>query len=197
MIRPKIILASASPRRKELLASLLDNFGLKFKVIPANIHEKLPSNSVNPGKLACRLSMEKADFVAKKHKGIIIGADTIVVLNEKILGKPVNKSDARKMLTLLSGRSHYVYTGLSIVHNRQNKIYNTFEMTIVKFRKITSNEIEFYVNSGSPFDKAGSYGIQDDFGSTFVSAIKGDFFNVVGLPVVKTYLGLKKFIELG
>jgi len=197
MIHTKIILASASPRRKELLGSLLRNFGLSFEVIPAKIDEVLPKVSKNPARLVCGLSKHKADYIASRHDGVVIGADTIVVINNNVLGKPASKSEAKKMLNILSGNYHFVYTGLTISNIKQNKYYTAFERTKVIFRKLTGKEIEFYINTGSPFDKAGAYGIQDDFGSTFVSSINGDFFNVVGLPIVKTYLGLKRIINLG
>ena len=197
MVQTKIILASASPRRKELLGSLLRNFGLSFEVIPSEIEEILPEVSKYPAKLVRELSKHKADYIASMHDGVVIGADTIVVINNKLLGKPSSKSDARKMLNILSGNYHYVYTGITISDKKNNKYYTAYERTKVLFRKLTGREIEFYINSGSPFDKAGAYGIQDDFGSTFVSSISGDFFNVVGLPIVKTYLGLKKILNLG
>src|SRR4030095_1728561 len=170
-----IILASASPRRKFLLRMLLKNFGLNFEVIPANIAEYIPQKATNFGNLVCDLARLKAAKTASKHKGIIIGADTIVVYKGKILGKPVSKSDAMRMLGLLSGNEHKVYTGLIII----------------------DKEIRSYSYSGSPMDKAGAYGIQDDLGSTFVEKITGDYFNIVGLPVVKTYLGLNKLLGLG
>ncbi|HEY3251483.1 MAG TPA: Maf family protein [Ignavibacteria bacterium] len=191
----KIILASASPRRKELLGSLLKNFGLNFRVIPSDLDEILPDKFSRPGLLVCNLAKEKARFVAKKNDGIVIGADTIVILKGKILGKPVSKSDAKKMLSMLSGNFHFVYTGIALLG--ENKSYSAYEKTQVWFRQLQKKEIDYYVESGSPMDKAGAYGIQDDYGSTFVSKINGDFFNVVGLPILKTYLGLKRFLELG
>ena len=192
----KIILASASPRRKYLLGMLLNNFGLKFQVIPANIEEYTPKSGIRMGFFVQNLSLCKAKEVARNNKGIIIAADTMVVLGQKIMGKPENEVNAVKMLKSLSGKAHFVYTGISIIDSTKNKVYKTFEKTIVKFRNLNNSEIKFYVNSGSPMDKAGAYGIQDDFGSTFVEKINGDYFNVVGLPIVKTYLGLKKFLPL-
>jgi septum formation protein len=197
MSKYNIILASASPRRKELLKMLLGNFGLTFKIKPADIVETLPIRSSKPENIAVGFSEFKARETGKRNAGIIIGADTIVVLGNKILGKPVSEADAKKMLRMLSGRKHKVYTGISIFDSMKNKIYISFEKTYVTFRRINSKEIEHYINTGSPMDKAGAYGIQDDLGSTFVSRIEGDYFNVVGLPVVKTYLGLKKFIDFG
>jgi septum formation protein len=192
----KIILASASARRRQLLGMLLKNFGLKFVVIPANIVEYIPQKIGNFAKFVVDLAYQKAQNVAEKHAGIVLGADTIVVLNGKALGKPKNKPDACRMLKLLSGNQHKVYTGLVICDFSRGIIYKTCEVTKVKFRKLSSGEINFYVSGGSPMDKAGAYGIQDDLGSTFVERINGDYFNVVGLPVVKTYLGLNKIIKL-
>lgn len=175
---------------------LLGNFGLKFDVIPANIVEYTPKKGVKLDSFVENLALLKAKDIAERYKGIILGADTLVTLNNNVMGKPENKAKAVKMLQTLSGKSHKVYTGIAIVDSRKNKIYKTHEVTTVKFRKLNSKEINFYVNSGSPMDKAGAYGIQDDFGSTFVEKITGDYFNVVGLPVVKTYLGLKKFLGI-
>lgn len=194
--KKRIILASSSPRRKLLLNTLLKNFGLKFEVIPANIVEIIPKKVENFGVFAANLAEIKALEVSKRKNGIIIGADTIVVINGKILGKPENKANAVRMLKFLSGKVHKVYTGLVILDSISGSTYKTFEVTSVKFRKLSLKEIEFYVKGGSPMDKAGAYGIQDDLGSTFVEKITGDYFNIVGLPVLKTYEGLNKFINL-
>ncbi len=191
-----IILASSSPRRKLLLNALLKNFGLKFAVIPANIVENIPKKVENYGIFAQKLATHKAREVAKSKKGIIIAADTIVVIKNRILGKPENSAEAVSILKYLSGKEHKVYTGLVILDSVTGKFYRTYEVTKVKFRKLSLKEIEFYVKGGSPMDKAGSYGIQDDLGSTFVEKFTGDYFNVVGLPVLKTYTGLNKFINL-
>jgi len=197
MARNNIILASASPRRKELLEMLFRNFGLKFSVRPAQIEELLPEKSDMPQKIVSEFARQKALSSGKKYKGIIIGADTIVVLNKRILGKPQSDNDARNMLKMLSGKTHKVYTGVSIINSITKKNHTFFEETKVTFRKISIKEIDFYVGTGAALDKAGAYGIQDDLGSTFVSKIEGDYFNVVGLPVLKTYLGLKNFINFG
>lgn len=189
-----IILASASPRRKFLLGVLLKNFGLNFVVKPSNIAEYIPQKIENFGKFAEELAYQKALNTAETTKGLIVGADTIVVLNKRVLGKPSDKADAVKMLKRLSGKEHKVYTGLCIMDSKTGNVYRTYETTAVKFRKLSESEIRFYVSTGSPLDKAGAYGIQDDFSCTFVEKINGDYFNVVGLPVLKTYLGLKKMI---
>ena len=186
-----IILASSSPRRKALLRGLLKNFGLKFVVKPSNIVEYIPKKTVNFGKFAINLALEKAANIAISSSGIIIGADTIVVLNGKILGKPASSSDAIRMLKLLSNKVHTVYTGLAIIDTEKETIYRKYEATKVKFRELSEKEIKFYVRTSPPMDKAGAYGIQDDLGSTFVKKINGDYFNIVGLPILKTYLGLK------
>lgn len=189
----RIILASKSPRRRYLLKMLLGNFGLKFDAIPANIVEFYGDNVKNYGSLVIKLARQKAFKVYEKQQGTIIAADTIVVLHNKILGKPTTKDEAKRILKLLSGRTHKVYTGLSILSSNQS--YESYEVTNVSFRRLLDEEVDFYVNSGSPMDKAGAYGIQDDFGSTFIRKIDGDYFNVVGLPLLKTYIGLKKFIK--
>lgn len=191
----KIILASGSPRRKMLLNALLKKFGLKFVVIPANIEEYIPAKINDFGKFTADLAELKALEVAQNNNGLIIAADTIVVYKNKVLGKPGSKSEAKKMLNLLSGKKHNVFTGICIVDTEKNQYIKTYEKTEVSFRKLQNKEIEFYVNNGSPMDKAGSYGIQDDLGSTFVKNINGDYFNVVGLPVLKLYLNMSKFIK--
>ncbi|HWA07537.1 MAG TPA: Maf family protein [Ignavibacteria bacterium] len=192
----KIILASSSPRRKLLLNALLKNFGLKFDVIQANIVEYIPERVKNYGKFAADLAELKALEVAVNNDGLIIAADTIVVYKDRILGKPESSAGAVKMLKTLSGNQHKVYTGLVVFDTSSDKLYKSFEVTSVKFRKIPLREINFYVNTGSPMDKAGAYGIQDDFGSTFVEKISGDYFNVVGLPVFRLYSALTGFIKL-
>jgi septum formation protein len=193
---PDIILASASPRRKYLLDMLLSNFGLKFLVKPANIAEYFPLKIENIPDFVCNLALEKAKEVSKKYEGVVIGADTVVVYGQRILNKPDDSTGAAGMLRFLSGKTHKVITGVAIADTIRRKNYKIYETTAVTFRKLEKNEIDFYVSSGSSMDKAGAYGIQDDFGSTFVSKINGDYFNVVGLPIVKTYLVLKKVLGL-
>ncbi|RPI18799.1 MAG: septum formation protein Maf [Ignavibacteriae bacterium] len=194
-MKDRIILASSSPRREYLLNGVLKNFGLKFQIIPANIIE-----SVHPGKSFDKtvkdLAREKAEEVASRESGLIIAADTIVVLNNNVLGKPENEDDAKRILKLLRGNDHEVFTGIAFIDTKTNRIVEDFEVTKVRFRNMSDSEIDFYVKSGSPMDKAGAYGIQDDFGSTFVESINGDYFNIVGLPVVKTYLHLKELLNL-
>ena len=185
-----IFLASKSPRRKKLLKQL----NLKFKSVDLHFHEKI-NDGENPIFLVKRLSIEKLNKALLKIKnGIIITADTIVVIDNHILGKPKNKIDARRILKKLSGRTHNVYTGYSIYNSDNNKIITDFEKTLVTFRKLTNYEIDDYISTGSPMDKAGAYGIQDDFGAVFIEKINGCYYNVVGLPLAKVYHSLLRII---
>ncbi|MEK7818612.1 MAG: nucleoside triphosphate pyrophosphatase [Bacteroidota bacterium] len=187
----KFILASNSPRRKYLL----NQIGLKFKIHPSKISENVLKNET-PKENVLRLSLQKAIDVSKSYKDeIVIGADTIVVLNDKILGKPKSKNDAVKMLNRLSNNSHFVYTGFAFVDSKTKKSFTGFEKTKVTFRKLTTDEIKLYVSSGSPMDKAGAYGIQDDFGAVFIKKINGCYYNVVGLPLQNFFISLNKFIN--
>jgi septum formation protein len=193
----KIILASESPRRSYLLSGLLKNFGLKFIIKPANIEECIKNENISYGNYVKLLAKKKVDYISKFVDGIILGADTIVVYNKLVIGKPKNIRDAKNTLKMLSGNWHKVYTGIHIfdTSNRTNN-FSAVEITKVKFRALLDDEINYYVKSGSPLDKAGSYGIQDDFGCTFVEKIIGDYFNVVGLPLLKTYIGLIKILKV-
>ncbi len=187
----KIILASQSPRRKLLLTQL----GLKFDVIPSLTEEVITSN--NPTSIVQNLSFQKSFEVSKKvDNAYIIGADTIVVFENKILGKPRNTLDACTMLSMLSGKTHQVFTGVSIQKKMNGEIgnhYQFIEETNVTFSTLSDNEIHSYIKTGSPMDKAGAYGIQDDWGAVFVKEIKGDFYNVVGFPINRFYQEMKKF----
>ena len=186
----KIYLASSSPRRKKLM----EQIGLTFEVVKVNTPEKIKRNET-PIKMVERISLEKLEAAKKKiSSGIIITADTIVVFNKKILGKPKNKKDAYRILNLLSGNTHFVYTGFSIFNYKNLKTFSGYEKTSVKFRHIADDEIKAYVETGSPMDKAGAYGIQDDFGAVFVNKINGCYYNVVGLPLSKFYISLIKVI---
>lgn len=185
-----IYLASKSPRRKKLLNQL----NLKFKCIDLHFHENI-NDSEDPVFLVKRLSIEKLNqALLKIKKGIIITADTIVVIDNHILGKPKNKIDAKRILNKLSGRTHNVYTGYSIYNSDNNKVITEFEKTLVTFRKLTDYEIDDYISTGSPMDKAGAYGIQDDFGAVFIEKIDGCYHNVVGLPLAKVYHSLLRII---
>ncbi|MAT57152.1 MAG: septum formation protein Maf [Ignavibacteriae bacterium] len=182
-----LYLASKSPRRRKLIKLL--NF--PYKSFSVDVDENFLDGE-HPVKTVKRLSELKMNAAKRKvNKGIIITADTIVVLNHKILGKPNNKADAVKMLQLLSGKSHFVYTGFTVYNSVNNKQFSDYEKTKVTFRKLELSEIEKYVNSGSPLDKAGSYGIQDDYGALFVKKIEGCYYNVVGLPISKLNSKLK------
>lgn len=180
-----IILASASPRRKELLSVLFD----EFITDSSKVEEHIP-NCESIENIVMDLAKTKARDVAGRHtdKDIIIGADTIVYLENEILGKPKTKEEAKKMLRKLSNKTHDVLTGVCIVKNNCEKIFH--ERTRVTFCELTENEIDEYVKSGEPLDKAGSYGIQGK-GSKFVKGIEGDYFNVVGLPLHRLYEELK------
>jgi len=185
-----IYLASRSPRRRKLLKQL----GIKFKSFSVNLDEKI-NGGEKPVNLVKRLSIEKLELARKKIKsGLIITADTIVVLNNKIIGKPKNKKEAVQYLKLLSGKQHIVFTGFAVMNIPANKIIVDYEKTEVKFRILDDDEINDYVLSGSPLDKAGAYGIQDDFGAVFVEKINGCYYNVVGLPLTKLYQALRKLI---
>lgn len=182
-----LYLASKSPRRRKLLKLL----NIPFKSFSVDADENI-NDGEHPIKTVKRISELKMSFAEKKIKtGIIITADTIVVLNKKILGKPTDKKDAAKMLKMLSGKSHHVYTGFAILNLESKLQISDYERTKVTFRNLTSEEIENYVNGGSPSDKAGSYGIQDDYGALFVKKIDGCYYNVVGLPISKLYSRLK------
>ena len=175
----KLILASQSPRRRELLARM----GLDFTVISPRIDEDSFSDP-DPAALVRTLSREKALAVAKGQdpETLVIAADTVVVLDGQALGKPGDEAEAAAMLSALSGRSHAVYTGVTVCQG--SRADTEAECTQVTFRPLTGEEIRHYVATGEPMDKAGAYGIQG-FGSLLVEGIRGDYFNVVGLPVCR------------
>lgn len=180
-MKKKLILASASPRRVQLLKKIVKN----FKVIPSRLQESEIS-AKTPEAFAVKAAIAKAEDVASKHKNaIVIGADTIVVLGKKILGKPKNKKEAIAMLKSLAGRTHKVITGIAIIDSVTFEKYADYEVTKVKMKKVADKEIVNYVKTGKPMDKAGSYGIQE-IEEIFIQGIKGDYENVVGLPVRKT-----------
>jgi len=183
-----VYLASKSPRRRKLLKQI----GVKFKSFSVEINENIVDGE-HPVACVKRLASEKMEIARSKVKsGIIITADTIVVLDKKVIGKPQNKKEAEKFLSLLSGKTHTVYTGICVVNAQSNKKIVEVEKTRVDFRKIEKDEIKDYVGGGSPMDKAGAYGIQDDFGAVFVKKINGCYYNVVGLPLTKLYNSLRK-----
>ena len=175
----ELILASQSPRRKELLGL----FHIPFSVRVAQIDETMDREK-SPYDEVARLSREKALAVEPKATEAVVAADTVVVCDAKVLGKPHSPEEAREMLTLLSGRAHQVMTGLSVVCNGQ--MQTVTEVTDVHFRPLSPGEIEKYVATGEPMDKAGAYAIQGG-GAVFVQSISGDYYNVVGLPVCRLW----------
>lgn len=188
-----IVLASQSPRRKKLLRQL----NLSFSVEPSSCDELYNKNE-DPGNIVQNLALRKAKDVSQsKSSALVIGADTLVVFKGKILGKPGSEEEAKTMLSKLSGNCHSVLTGVALVKTGsegnilQEKTF--VEETKVYFGNLSREEIDIYVSEGSPMDKAGSYGIQDDWGAIFVKRIEGDYYNVVGLPLYALYRHLKQF----
>ena len=182
----KLILASQSPRRKELLGLL----GLAFEIkVPCADETMLPG--ADPAQQVAEVSRRKALATQAEKEDVIIAADTIVVCDGQILGKPRDREDACRMLKMLSGRAHQVMTGLTV--RQGDKMESCTEITQVYFRRLSNREIEDYVASGEPMDKAGAYGCQGR-ASLFVEKLEGDFFNVMGLPLCRLGLMLK---ELG
>ena len=176
-------LASKSPRRKKLLKQI----NINFKSFSVDLHEEILDGE-HPIQTVKRLSSHKMQLAEKKvKKGIILTADTIVVLDGKIIGKPKNKKDAERILKFLSGKTHFVYTGYAITNLSNNKKIIDYEKTSVTFYNLSAKMIKDYIETGSPMDKAGAYGIQDDFGAVFVKKINGCYYNVVGLPISKVY----------
>ena len=185
-----LILASRSPRRE----SILKQIGIDFEIIPSNICENAKLN-LGPRKFVQYWSEKKAKVISKKNKDkIVIGADTIVYFNEKILGKPKNKEESYKMLNNLSGKTHKVLTGVSIAYEEKNILRTFSQLTKVTVRDIPKNDILYYIDNYYTLDKAGSYGIQDWF-SIWIKKIDGCYYNVMGLPLskfYKNYLYVKK-----
>lgn len=198
----KIILASQSPRRKELLKQI----GLEFTVCPSHKEEVITSQ--NPADVVRELSLQKAEDIQNLLKErnemaqqgktdrddiLVIGADTIVVYRNEILGKPGDEKNAKQMLEMLSGHTHSVFTGVTLLYGEKKIIFA--EETKVTMCSMSKEEIEWYVNTGECSDKAGAYGIQG-YGARFISRIEGDYNNVVGLPVCRIYQEMKKAILL-
>ena len=183
----KIVLASQSPRRKELL----ERMGITdFEVIPAQ-GEEIATRTLTPDQLVEELSRRKCAEVAAARPGdLVIAADTLVAVNNRVLGKPVSEEDAARMLAALSGRLHMVYTGVTV--SRGSKTVTAHEMTSVRFRTLTQADIIRYIATGEPMDKAGAYGIQG-YGCTLVESISGDYYNVMGLPVCRLAKMLVRF----
>lgn len=185
----EILLASKSPRRKQILADA----GFKFEVITSKEVDEIIPNDISINKVAEYLSELKANAYKNDldDNQILISADTVVCLDDKILGKPTDNEDAFKMLSYLSGKEHKVITGVTICSS--NKKVSFSDTTIVKFKKLTENEINYYIKNYKPFDKAGSYGIQEWIGYIGITKIIGSYFNVMGLPIQKLYDELLKF----
>jgi septum formation protein len=181
------ILASASPRRQELLRSV----GLKFKTIPAHVNEKYRTGE-SPRQHVKRLAKDKALVIAGKYpEAWVLGADTIVVIDGFILGKPKNKVQARKMLRMLSGREHKVFTGFTIAHAAAEVYQTKVIQSAVRFKTISPAEMEWYIACDEPYDKAGGYAVQGK-GASFIQSIRGSYTNVIGLPLCEVFETLKK-----
>ena len=190
----KVILASASPRRQELIKLIFDS----VEILPADCDETLPGG-IGAREAVEYLSKIKNEASARltEKENLIISADTVVSVDDEILGKPVDKDDARRMITLLSGKVHQVYTGVTLSLNGKVKTFS--EKTDVEFFLLTEDEIEEYINSSEPYDKAGAYGIQGKAG-LLVKGINGDYYNVVGFPVARLKREIQEFLfseELG
>lgn len=174
-----MILASKSPRRKEIL----ENFGFNIKIITKEIEEISDKISV-PEKIK-DISYKKTKIISDEHgEEYVVGADTVVVVDNEILGKPKNEEDVYQMLKKLSGRSHQVITAFTIINKSKNLVLSDYDTTNVYFKDISEKEIKWYIETREPFDKAGSYGIQGK-GAIFIEKIEGDFFSVVGFPLGK------------
>ncbi len=184
----KVILASASPRRQELIKLIFES----VEILPADCDETLP-HGIGAGEAVEYLSKIKNEASAKltEKENLVISADTVVAVDDEILGKPIDKEDARRMISLLSGKVHQVYTGVTLSLNGKTKTFS--EKTDVEFFDLTENEIEEYINSSEPYDKAGAYGIQGKAG-LLVKGIKGDYYNVVGFPIARLKREIEDFI---
>jgi len=187
-----LVLASQSPRRQ----ALLRHVGFTFDVVVPNIDEDAVSTQMEPAEYVAHLATLKAQRGAALvlRPSIVIGSDTTVVLDGMVLNKPTDAADAVRMLTMLSGRTHTVYTGIALLDSRTMYCATAVRATLVTFRDLDAIEIQSYVDSGSPLDKAGAYGIQDDFGAVFVSRVEGCYYTIVGLPLELLYTELRAFV---
>jgi septum formation protein len=185
---PFVVLASSSPRRQQLLLQM----GADFVVAVPDIDETLLPGE-EPAAHVERLALEKARAVAHgRGAGVILGSDTIVVLDGRVLGKPADPDEARAMLAMLSGHTHTVFTGFALIDIASGRTIVEHVRTQVTFRRLDDAEIAHYVAGGAPRDKAGAYGIQDDFGAVFIERIEGDYYTVVGLPVCRVFVALRE-----
>jgi septum formation protein len=184
-----IILASASPRRSELLKQV----GIPFRVQPVSVDENLGKLDGEPAEKAQQLAYMKALQVSKEvGAGIVLGADTIVVLEDEIFGKPIDKADAFSMLSKLSGREHFVITGISLIDMESGRSALGYELTKVRFAKLSERDIDAYIRTGEPFGKAGAYAVQG-VGALLVEGMEGCYSNVVGLPIMRLRRMLEEF----
>jgi len=193
-IQRPVILASGSPRR----AALLRQAGLEFEIRKPSVEESnLAPQADSPDRIARTLAEGKSQWVARQYdNGLIIGADTVVAYNGTILGKPADQADARRMLTLLSGKWHQVYTGVALILRPEGVLRSFVEQTDVRFRALTEAEIEAYLRTDESYDKAGAYGIQGK-GALLVASIRGEYTNVVGLPLPAFYEALRTLFDPG
>lgn len=183
----EIILASKSPRRKQLL----EWAEVPFRILAADTDESFPS-SLDPASAAIHVAVQKAEAIAETAaSSIILAADTMVVLGDEIIGKPVDRNNAIEILTALAGREHRVITGVAIKKGTELKSFA--DVTEVAFHPLTREQIEFYVDKYKPYDKAGAYAIQEWIGVTGIKWIRGDFYNVMGLPVSRVLQTLREF----
>ena len=187
----EIILASASPRRREILK----NTKLKFEVQKSDIEEVFLENE-SPESMVVRLAYEKAFDVAENNRDkLVIGADTIVVLGDEVLGKPKDEEEAFDMIQKLSNKTHRVITGISLIHLKKGIVVNDYQISYVTFKDLSEDSIKDYINTKESLDKAGGYGIQG-YGALLVEAIQGDYFNIVGLPISKLSDLLKDHFDI-
>lgn len=187
----KIILASSSPRRKEIL----ENANVKFDIIKSEIDEVILDNEL-PSQVVMRLAFEKCIDIAAKHReSLVIGADTVVVLDDIILGKPKDIDEAVAMITQLSGKTHQVITGISLINLSANKKIIDYVVSNVKFKDLSAEDIKDYIQTNESLDKAGAYGIQG-YGALLVEEIQGDYFNIVGLPISRLSDLLKQHFSI-
>ncbi|UTW63045.1 septum formation protein Maf [bacterium SCSIO 12741] len=184
----RIVLASGSPRRK----ALMEQLGIDFEVLVRSVEEDYPKH-LNPRQVAEYLARKKAEAYEDlvDEKAIVITADTLVTFEDEILNKPANRDEAVRMLSMLSDKTHEVITGVSIQSDEQQVVFHA--VTYITFSKLSQEDIDFYVDTYSPFDKAGSYGIQEWIGLTGVKMMEGTYYNVVGLPMNALYHHLQKF----
>jgi len=185
-MQQRLILASGSPRRKELL----ENVNISFDVVVSEV-EEIIDPTLPPQEIVKSLAFQKAHDVSVRYPdAVVLGSDTVVVYQDQILGKPENEEDSYRMLKMLSGQTHHVVTGVAIISS--DKVSTFYEKTEVTFWELSDQEIKSYIASGEPTDKAGSYGIQQ-LGSSLVKRITGDYFTVVGLPISRTVRELRNF----